>query len=58
MSENPENNYPTFLVKRVYENEDFNEVSSFILIKKLIIYVFFICFSIRNLKSTVQNVRN
>lgn len=27
MTDNSENNYPTFLVKRVYENEDFNEVS-------------------------------
>lgn len=29
MTDNLENNYPTFLVKRVYENENFNEVSLF-----------------------------
>lgn len=33
MTDNSENNYPTFLVKRVYENEDFNEVSLFYLTK-------------------------
>lgn len=48
MSETAENNLPTFLVKRVYENEDFNEVGLTNLSKNQNIY--FHVFFTRNLK--------